>query len=163
MLWDCLAYRNEQNGFSSNSNPESELHRCSSFENGRPDGRDNFVFYCFEQKQNHAWVLDNLYPPVTADGKEMRMPIALRPALRRLGEGDLPRRGEDGSACLSDRMQRTVHRHRAGALINRDQKKNILMIIATLGGGGAERVTTILAGGLSGRHHVHLLYMYKKA
>ena len=155
ILWDCAAYLNCQYGFSSNTNPTLELHYCSSLRNGRRHSRDNYNFTCLEQRQKHSWVLEGLYPPVTADGKEKKWSVSSVAGRLRRGKTEIPRRRDDGAIVFSGRSRKRMQGCHSGA----DRKKNILMIISSLGGGGAERVTTILAGEFAKKHNVYLLYL----
>ena len=161
-LWDCMGFLNQQYGFSSNSNPAVRLHYCTALENGRRNKRDNFLFYCNQAKTPSQWVKEGLIPPQTIDGRETGVWLLSRRFRKALEKGIRPARREDGSIDLRQ-LGRGGILHRGGAAIDADRNKPVLLMIASLGGGGAERVTTVLASELSRQHPVYLLYMFNKS
>ena len=160
-LWDCISFFNNQYGFSSNSNPAVQLHYCTALQNGRCRKNDDFHLYHYNQKAI-SWRMERLCSLSLTDGVKAHSPGFLKSYKKILDEGKRPKRRDDGTIELPWKTKRRNHKHHMGAVIDADQKKNILMLIASLGGGGAERVTTILASEFSKKHTVYLLHMYDK-
>lgn len=154
-LWNCLAFLNEQCGISSNSNPLARLHRCTSLCNGTGEPCDNFRHY---KADGSGCRMENLFPPISGRLRKLA-------ALPRLGSfaGDLehgvrPLRNDQGELIMPW-SSAGVRGQRSGAVIGTGRKQSLLFMISTLGGGGAERVTTILASEFSKRCQVCLLHL----
>ncbi len=150
--WDCIAFLNNQCGFSCNSNPEIRLHYCTSFGNGNHHKSDNYAFYCLMNDMKPSWIKEKLFP-------RYRRKISgyLVDRLCCIMLKNRPIREKDGSIRFDYHSWRRRH---SGANINTYPKKSVLMLISTLGGGGAERVTSILANELSQKYRVHLMHIY---
>ena len=159
-VWDCMAFLNQQHGFSSNSNPAVRLHYCTALENGRKNNRDDFVFYCVREKTPPRWVKEGLIPAETIGCRKSRFWSFSQRFRRALKRGERPRRREDGTIDLLRLPRKKACNGSTGAAIDADRNGPVLMMITHLSGGGAERVTTILASELSKGHPVYLLQMY---
>ncbi|MBQ6394925.1 MAG: glycosyltransferase [Atopobiaceae bacterium] len=152
-VWNCLSYRNTQCGFSCNSNPDVSLHFCTSAGDG--GGRhDSFVIpsaisRLLESGNGNAPVVEGLQKlgaPVDGSWEDEELPQ--------------PVRMENGSIALPAFFAPTrVLGKRIGADFG---NKRILVLISSIGGGGAERVTCSLASELSKRHRVWLMYFHRK-
>ena len=155
-VWDCVAFLNNEYGFSSNSNPFVRLHYCTSFGNRRRHKNDNYCLYYGLDDMKPAWVKEQLFPLY-----KWRITGMLQERLycRMLGKDVRPARKEDGSIRFN---YFDFGKHRLGANVHENRDKNVLMMISSLGGGGAERVTSIMANELSQKYKVHLLYLNDK-
>lgn len=162
-LWNCMAFLNEQNGFSTNSNPAVRLHYCTAIDNGRENRRNGFVFTCNRKKVQPDWIKEGLIPSITNGGRRRDFPIYSLRFRNALGRGIRPLRKDDGSIDLQGLGERKILHRNAGAVIETGRKRPILMMIASLGGGGAERVTSILASAFSRQYPVYLLYLFSKS
>lgn len=156
-LWDCMAFMNVQKGFSSNTNPAVRLYYCTSYLNGRRNQQDDYHFYC-RGGISPSWIFEGTKPRITDRGKEKRERLPFRFRKSVLLDGERPKRREDGSICLPWTGRRIIREHR-GALLEPEQR-SILFLITTVRGGGAERVTTVLASELSKKYPTYLLTMY---
>ena len=67
-VWDCIAFLNNQFGFSSNSNPSVHMHYCTSFDNGSKNGRDDFIFSGNTDSQQTSFIKGAVKKPPSKIG-----------------------------------------------------------------------------------------------
>lgn len=137
-VWNCVAFGNDEAGFSSNSNPACTLHFCTS--TGNSDLPDSaFVFFTANEPQ---WIREQL----------LQLDYCASHEANRLESGDI--------ALSASLLPKTKGGNRIGASIG--VRKNVLILVDSLSGGGAERVACKLATELSSRHAVYLMYLHDK-
>lgn len=137
--WNSIAVENRQAGFSANSNPLCQLHFCTAAGNGASEAED-FAFHSAEEPR---WVKEALLHIGRADGMASAGFVA-----RRMPGGDI-----EVSKVLGPKRR---HGKRLGASIG--ERKDILVLIASLNGGGAERVACKLSTALSERNNVSMMF-----
>lgn len=152
--WNCIAFNNRENGFSSNSNPICSAHFCTSADNGGFAGK-NFNFFEMSphlrpEEGSLSAICDASQPPcvIRADDGSLQLKGAL---IEKLPTGQKKRRF--GKAHRQHGLKR-------GASIG--DRRNVLIVIDSLGGGGAERVACRLATKLSERANVFLMFFVRK-
>lgn len=138
--WNCLAIHNAGYGFSANSNPACRLHFCTGAGNGM-GRKDNFRIPMRLWKYRDSAGEGLLSLP--------RLPIS--------PEIEMPSRSENGALKWNVApVVRKSKKKRLGAAPL--SEKNVMFLISSLGGGGAERVTVRLANEFSKRHRVVIVY-----
>lgn len=138
--WNCVAVGNGRYGFSSSSNPSCSFHFCTAGANGvSPDDGFNLA-----STHETAQVQESCLDIRATSGSEV-------PAHRMA----------DGRIVLARQFRpRRKAGERLGASI--DESLRILILVASLSGGGGERIACRLASLLSERHDVRLMYFYHK-
>ncbi len=177
-VWNCVAFLNTQYGFTSNSNPCGTLNYCTSLLNGNKKLDDDYRFYVNDTLLQ--WKMQGLFPSFISEKGYKRNESILKRCKKALEKrirsvqsslkhyekiiekGIRPIRRINGEIEFGEITGWNRRFSGIGAVIDPDVKKKILMMIASLGGGGAERVTTILASEFSKKYPVHLLYMSRK-
>ena len=155
-VWDCIAFLNNQFGFSSNSNPSVHMHYCTSFDNGSKNGRDDFIFSGNTDSQQTSFIKEGLLPSLLTRNKDFGLSLILR-SYRRIADSNIrPQRREDGSIDYKEFAEVRKFRS-AGAMTDLNRRRTVMMLISSLGGGGAERVTSILASEFSQKNDVYIL------
>ena len=142
-VWNCVAFRNAQGGIALNSNPLPRISYCSASSNGNGLGDDFCCDSAFLGNLGRAAVPKTCNRALTKQVMEL---IA-----QRLG---------DENALGGVRETKIRHGAKAGADIGR--RKKILVLISSLGGGGAERVACRLATQLSEHNDVWLMNFAQK-
>ena len=141
--WNCIAFDNGKAGFGANSNPSCELHFCTAARNGDSQNDD----YRLEAGREGERALEESSLLLDASSVPHGEPLAWR--------------DEKGIIQLNDCFApRKRGKRREGASI--DERKRILLIVDSLGGGGAERVACRLANALCERHTVSIFYFANK-
>jgi glycosyltransferase involved in cell wall biosynthesis len=142
-VWNCLAVGNAQAGFSANSNPAGSLHFCTAVANGRTP-------------RNNAELCST---PESGWTKEGALVIERARGLSCLD--DVVRRDPDGYLVAAPSLApRRGRGGRRGASLG--IRRNVLLFVSSISGGGAERVACALANRLCVRHNVYLLYLGQK-
>ena len=158
----CEAYGNAGSGFTSNSNPCMRLRNCESGNNG-----ENYVFYytnagtqavrnwenCIERDapgfDPAAWLKEYLF-----SGKKTE---EMFPA-----DDDGTKLLEAMIRCHNDTVIRNTLKTVRTLYKEEPEKPGVLIMCSSFYGGGAERVASRLANGLSKRYRVTLLCIQDK-
>lgn len=165
-FYRCRAFRNIDDGFDlytkSIYGPTSpvELDNCIAFENGRNDRHTGSGFKLGGEKQpvaHRLWgcrALRNIQYGFSANSNpECRLENCVS---EQNGSGDLLPPGQ--RPLLPRQTARRDKPRGKRPFGDVPEKKNILVLVSSLGGGGAERVACRLANELSRHHQVWLLY-----
>ena len=142
-VWNCLAVGNAKNGFASNSNPLGSLHFCTAAFNGQKDSDDIKL----GSMRDPQWVQER----VRHLSRNQYFPCA----------NDIASRNAEGYLTVNT----TLTQHPSGDIrrgASFGTRRNILIMVGSIGGGGAERVACRMAGALSSHHNVFLMYFTEK-
>ena len=138
--WNCLAVNNRQAGFSNNSNPSCQLRFCTAGGNGASNAADFLVSS----------------PESPLRGRKTLLRISRRAKLP--SDAPIALRTPEGGITINKAFRPRRHGgRRLGASIG--ERKNLLVVIASLSGGGAERVACKLATALSEKHAVSMMFL----
>lgn len=137
--WNCLAVNNRQAGFANNHNPSCQLSYCTAGGNGASNAADFLV----SSPKSPLWDQKTLLRTSRRAKLPSDTPVALR----------TPQGGITIDKAFRPRRHGGM---RSGASIG--ERRNILVMISSLSGGGAERVACKLATALSEKHTVSMMF-----
>ena len=137
--WNSVAYANKASGFTANSNPACHLFYCSARANGT------------SYRHNYALMGQWARGPISMPPRFCNLDIAqsTKTALAHFGAQVKP-----GGGMAFD----CLHRIHAKQGADFDRNKNVLFVISTIGGGGAEHVTCRLATQMSAAYNTGIIY-----